>query len=131
MKVSTILSSTCALAAMSVPDREAAIGQLLSAIGAVRGIDVELATRDIAVRERAGSTLMPAGPYNVAVPHACTNACKQLVIAIGVSRDGIQWGLSGKAHLVVLLMMPPPAHALYLRILSRIARLCGAEGFIL
>jgi len=130
LKVSAILHSTCALADMSTHDREAAIGQLLSAVGAVRGIDIELALKDITARERAGVTLMPVGPYNVSVPHACTNACKQLVIAIGASRDGIPWGLSGKAHLVVLLMMPPPAHALYLRVLSRIARLCGTPAFV-
>jgi hypothetical protein len=120
MKISAILPSTCVSAAMSAHDREAAIGQLLSAVGAVRGIDMDLALRDIAARERAGPTLMPAGTYNVAVPHACTNACKQLIMAMGTSLDGIPWGPDvvgldpsrlrrlGKAHLVVLLMMPPP-----------------------
>ena len=130
MKVSAMLHSNCVLDAMSAHDRDTAIRQLLSAVATVRGIDMEPALRDIAARERAGVTLMPAGPYNIAVPHACTNACKQLVMAIGTSQDGIPWGQSGKAHVVVLLMIPPPAHALHLRVLSRIARLCGTPDFI-
>lgn len=130
MKISAILSSACAFAAMSANDKQAAISQLVSALGTVRGIEVELALKDLAARERAGSTLVPVGPYHVAIPHACTDACRQLVVAMGSSRQGIPWGPARRAHLIVLLMAPPPAHGLYLRVLSRIARLCETPGFL-
>ncbi len=130
MKISAILPSACALAAMSAKDKQAAISQLVSALGTVRGIEVALALKDLAARERAGPTLVPVGRYHVAIPHACTDACRQLVVAVGSSRQGIVWGPAGRAHLVVLLMAPPPARGLYLRVLSRIARLCEMPGFL-
>ena len=130
MKISAILPPACVLAAMRASDKEAAISQLVSALAAVRGIEVELALKDLAARERAGPTLVPVGPYYVAIPHACTDACRQLVVAIGASRQGIAWGPAGRAHLVVLLMAPPQARGLYLRVLSRIARLCEMPGFL-
>jgi opine dehydrogenase len=130
MKISAILPSACALAAISAKDKQAAISQLVSALGTVRGIEVELALKDLAARERAGPTLVPVGRYHVAIPHACTDACRQLVVAVGSSRQGIVWGPAGRAHLVVLLMAPPPARGPYLRVLSRIARLCEMPGFL-
>ena len=67
----------------------------------------------------------------MAIPHASTPGCKQLLLAIGISREGVPWGdTERKANLIVLFLAPPDMHSAYLRALSRIARLCQAEAFI-
>jgi mannitol/fructose-specific phosphotransferase system IIA component (Ntr-type) len=107
------------------------VSQLVSALAKVRGIDADAALRAIAARERLGPTLFPAGPYNVAVPHAFDETAKQLVMAIGTCPDGIIWGSTDKkANVVLVLLGPPQTQSLYLRVLSRFATLCQTEGFL-
>lgn len=132
MRIVTRLDSEAVLTQIEARSKDEAIGQLVSALAAVRGIDVEVALRDIASRERTGTTLLPLGPYHVAVPHASTEACKQLSVGIGTSREGVPWGAgTGKrAHFIVVLLCPPQAQPLYLGFLSRVASLCDTAGFL-
>lgn len=125
MKIADILRQEVVITAITSPTGEAAVAQLVSALAKTRGVDAEVALKDIAARERTGSTLFPLGPYNVAMPHASTQACKQLVLAVGTSRQGTPWDATGKkANIVFVLLAPPEAQALYLRALSRVSRLC-------
>jgi opine dehydrogenase len=132
MRIAQILTPEAVITEMSAASKEAAISQLVSALARVRGIEVEAAINTIAARDRMGPTLLPVPPYHVAVPHAWTNTCRQLVMAAGTSREGIPWHLAGntKANLVFVFLGPPETQALYLRILGRIARLCRHEGFL-
>jgi len=130
MKVAQILVPEAVVT--NIPaTRENIVSQLVSALAKVRGIDAEAALKAIAARERLGPTLFPAGPYNVAVPHAFHETAKQLVMAIGTCPDGIIWGSTDKkANVVVVLLGPPQTQSLYLRVLSRFATLCQTEGFL-
>jgi opine dehydrogenase len=131
MKIADILRQEVVIPAITAPTGEAAVAQLVSALAKTRGVDVEVALKDIAARERTGSTLFPLGPYNVAIPHASTQACKQLVLAVGTSRQGIPWDATGKkANVVFVLLAPPEAQALYLRALSRVSRLCQTAALL-
>ena len=48
-----------------------------------RGIDIPLALKDIAARERKGLPFFCAGRHRVAVAYTVTGACKQPLAAIG------------------------------------------------
>ncbi|MBP7933421.1 MAG: NAD/NADP octopine/nopaline dehydrogenase family protein [Phycisphaerae bacterium] len=132
MRISQLLDSRCVLTGVSATGKEAALNRLVSTLGEARGVDVELALRDIRARDRAGAILLPLGPYRVAVPHATTAACKQLLFAMATCREGVQWDddPENRAHLIVVLLGPPQTRGLYLRVLSRIARLCSDEKVV-
>jgi len=132
MRISQLLDPRYVLAGISANGKEAALNQLVSALGEVRGLDVQTALCDIRARDRAGPTLLPMGSYRVAVPHAATSACKQLLFAMATCREGVRWGdgPDERAHLIVLLLGPGSTRGLYLRVLSRIARLCTEQGVV-
>ncbi|MDD3642169.1 MAG: NAD/NADP octopine/nopaline dehydrogenase family protein, partial [Candidatus Krumholzibacteria bacterium] len=131
MKAAQVIVPEGIVPDLSSPGKNQAIADLTAALATVRGVDTETALRDIASRERAGATLIPVGPYHVAIPHATSGACKQLLIAMGTSPEGIPWDPYGhRANLIVVLLGPPETHALYLRLLSRIAALCEIKGFL-
>ena len=132
MRIASLLLPKCIFPAMDAADGDAAIAQLVAALAEERPVDPALALRDIAARERKGPMVIPVGERRVAVPHAATRACKQLLIAVGVSPEGVPWrALRGeRAHIVFVLLSPPEVHGLHLRALSRLARLCATEGFI-
>jgi opine dehydrogenase len=131
MKLTDMLLPDTIIIGLCAPGREAAVKQLLEALAKVRGVDVETALRDIAARERTGSTLIPHKGRQVAIPHTLTGACKQFLMGLGTSRDGVPWDPPDhKADVVFLLIGPPQTQALHLRALGRLARLCGMDGFV-
>jgi len=132
MRISNILLPETVVTDLTATTREEVIRSLVATLAKTRTVDAEAALKDIAVAHRIGATLIPVGLRFVAVPHARTRACKQLVMALGVSRAGVPWdaGDTQRANLVIVILGPPQTHALYLRVLSRIARLCETEGFL-
>jgi len=123
VKITNILSPETVVTDLASAGREEAIRLLVDVLSKARPLDTETTLKDIAARERAGPTLIPTGSRFVAVPHARTSACKQFVMALGLSRQGVPWNGPNRASLVVVILGPPETHALYLRVLSRIARL--------
>jgi opine dehydrogenase len=131
MRITELLRPEVVLTNLAAPTAEAALAQIVGALAKARGIDADLAAKDMAARERTGPTLLELPTHlTVAVPHARTQACKQLVLAVATSREGIPWNGSGKkVNLVLALMGPPQTHSLYVRMLSRLSRLCLMDGF--
>jgi len=132
MRLAQLVVPEAAVTNLRSAGKSAAEAELVGALGRARGVDVEAALKDIALRDRRGPTVLSHGAYRVAIPHASTGACKQLVMAVGTSREGIPWGggPQDRAHLIVVLLGPPQTQNLYLRVLSRLARLCGTAGFL-
>lgn len=131
MRIAQLLGPEVVITGMQAATREAAMAQLVSALGQVRGIETEPAIKDLAARERTSPTILPAPPYRIAVPHAWVKTCRQLVMAIGTSREGVPWeSPSARANFIVVFVGPPEVQALYLRVLGRIAKLCRREGFL-
>jgi len=132
MKVSQLLDPRMVLTGLTAETKDAAISQLVAMLGEARGIDAAQAMQDISVRERTGTTLLPLREWHVAVPHASTHACKQLLLAVGTSRTGVPWdaGTERRANLIFVVLAPPQTRSLYLRVLSRIARLCGQNNLL-
>lgn len=132
MMITNILIPETVVTDLSAASREEAVRHLVGVLAKARAVDAEAALRDIAARERVGSTLMPVGSHFVAMPHARTAACKQLVMALGLSREGVPWdaGSDQRANAVAVILAPSQSHELYLRVLSRMARLCETAGFL-
>jgi len=132
VRIAQVLVPEAVRVHMTARGKDAALAELVSAMAEARGVDAEAALKDIALRDRRGPTVLAHGAYRVAIPHASTGACKQLVMGMGTSRKGIPWGagVADRAHLIVVLLGPPQTQNLYLRVLSRLARLCGTAGFL-
>ncbi|MGQ9630708.1 MAG: NAD/NADP octopine/nopaline dehydrogenase family protein [bacterium] len=90
-------------------------------------------TQEVLASLRAGESAGAMGiGGGVALPHACTPAVHQHMIALGRSQAGIDFhAVDGKpAHLVFLLLGPKTGAGLHLKILARIAHLLNIPGFI-
>ncbi|MBN1835785.1 MAG: NAD/NADP octopine/nopaline dehydrogenase family protein [Spirochaetales bacterium] len=131
MRIATALKPRLVLPDLQAADRQSCIRDLVAALAEVHRLDPQRALRDIEHRERSGPILLPRRRWNVALPHAFTLACQQLVLAVGTSRTGIPWAKTGeKAHVVFLFLGPPQTQGLYLRFLTRVARMCEDEEFL-
>lgn len=132
MRIAESLKPELVLVKIKAKERGEAIDLLLSALRDVRGIDKDVALHDLVAHEQTLAVRIPAGAHYIALPHAATQACKQLLLAVATSPEGVGWGElpNERANLIVLLIGPPQTRGLYLRVLSRIARLCNKEGFV-
>ena len=79
-------------------------------------------------REKLGSTSIDNG---VAIPHGKSNLVKSIVIAIGLSRDGIDYNsIDGKkTYVFFLLIVPLSSVAPHLKVLVRVSRLLKNKTF--
>jgi len=95
----------------------------LAALGVI-GDPKDLAER-LRRREREGCTGL--GKEGVAFPHCRLPGLSGVVLAIGVSPDGIDFGTSDGCPitLVFLLLSPQDSPAEHLQVLARLARLAG------
>ena len=76
----------------------------------------------ILTRERTQSTGIGAG---VAIPHGKSNDTKELVMAIGIADEPIEWeSIDGKPVKIILLLVSPTTQAgLHIQALAAISRL--------
>jgi opine dehydrogenase len=132
MRIAESLKPELVLVKIKAKERGEAIDLLLSALRDVRGIDKDVALHDLVAHEQTVAVRIPVGAHYIALPHATTQACRQLLLAVATSPEGVGWGELPNEHanLIVLLIGPPQTRGLYLRVLSRIARLCNKEGFV-
>lgn len=82
--------------------------------------------REILAREQVGNTALGHG---VAMPHARTDLCREIVIAVGRSVGGIDYGAADgqPVRLVFLIGTPMQEVAEYLRVVGMLARLLARE----
>ena len=99
--------------------------EMLSEAGLLR--DPQVAADVVLAREAQMSTGMEAG---VAVPHGRTDAVDSLVCAIGVKRDGIDFGAAdGKPSQIFILVLTPEAGAdPYLQFVASLMGLLDPAG---
>jgi len=105
------------------------LGELVEILrDAGRIADVDGALEAIQRREEMGSTGLELG---IAVPHAKTDRVDRLTMAIGISKDGIEFdALDGKPSMLFFLMLAPPDQTgPHLEALAEIARLAKSREF--
>ena len=99
---------------------------LLEAAGKVA--DSESAYDALLAREAMGSTGLENG---IAVPHAKTDAVKDLTIAIGIVPEGVDFeSIDGKpSSLFFLMLAPPDKSGPHIEALAEIARITTSHAF--
>ncbi|HOX87295.1 MAG TPA: cation:proton antiporter [bacterium] len=116
------LSPGMILANLAAKSKEGVIKELLTVLsqaGKIASFDEAWAA--IWEREKSMSTGMEFG---IAIPHARTDCVSQIVCAIGIKHEGIDFdSIDGKpAQIFVLILTPKSKHSPFLQFLSQVSR---------
>ena len=114
------------LEAKTKPDVIKELVDVLKKAGKIE--DAESVFRAVMLRENMGSTGLEKG---IAVPHAKTHKVSNLVLAIGISPEGVDFdSLDGEpSKLFFLLISTPQQAGPHIEALSEIARLTRSSNF--
>jgi mannitol/fructose-specific phosphotransferase system IIA component (Ntr-type) len=104
--------------------KKSILNELLDMLAAQgKPLDRDIALKDLMEREQTMSTAIPNG---IAIPRAKTTAVKELTVAIGIKKSGVDFdsALDDKTHIIILALAPPDkAKPLYKFILAITATL--------
>lgn len=131
MKFSDFMSTEAIIPEIAADEKQGVIREMVESLrnaGRIEAENLESIIAAIMKREELGSTGIGRG---VAVPHTKHPSVGQLVGAVGVSRDGIDFNsLDGeKVNLVFLLVSPPDRPGDHLRALENISRQLRDDTF--
>ena len=114
---------------LSAKTKKGALTELVNILveGGVK-LDVEKAVEILQQRENLGSTGIGDG---VAIPHGKIADIKELVVAFGRSKDGIDFGaIDGKpVHIFFLLLAPENSAGQHLKALAKISKMLKTVNF--
>ena len=90
--------------------------------------DADAFLKSVLGREKVGSTGIGKG---IAIPHSRTSTVREVVVAIGRSKNGIEFeALDNRpVHLIFLIAAPIESGGLYLKALARLSRLLRYQEF--
>ena len=129
MVLSQIVKPQCIIVPLSAPDKETAITQLVDVLNDSKLLlnrnDVLEA---VLTREKTRSTGIGSG---IAIPHGKCNAVKELVMAIGITKEDIDFAsVDGKGVKIILLLVSPASQTgPHIQALAKISRLMLDEQF--
>ena len=131
MKFQDFISSGAICANLEAEDKEGVISELVASLVTAGQISLDeqgSILKAIMKREELGSTGIGRG---VAVPHTKHPSVNELVGAVAVSQDGVDFdSLDGeKVHLLFLLISPPDRPGDHLRALENISRQLRDDTF--
>lgn len=91
-------------------------------------LNEEQALKDLYAREEMGTTGIGRG---VALPHAKTDSVSELVLTIGICKDGIEYSSidESKVNILFMFLCPQENTQEYLKVLARISRLIRNDDF--
>jgi fructose-specific phosphotransferase system IIA component len=123
MTVTKILQPTCVKVPLEGKDKKSVITELVDLLdgnGAL--LDREMALNAVLVREQTKSTGIGSG---IAIPHGKCAAAKELVMAIGLVSEGIDFeSVDGKpVKIIFLLVSPADQTGPHIQALAKISRL--------
>jgi fructose-specific phosphotransferase system IIA component len=129
MILTQILQLDCIKVPVESRDKEAVITELVDLLDA-NGLllDRDIALEAVLIRERTQSTGTGAG---IAIPHGKCNAVRELVIAIGIAHEPIDFNsIDGKpVTIIILLVSPADQTGPHIQALATISRLMLNEEF--
>jgi len=131
MKFSDFVERDAVKADLSADNKESVICEMVQSLvdaGKVATTEYESIIKAILKREELGSTGIGRG---VAVPHTKHPSVKNLIGAVAVSSEGVDFdSLDGeKVHLFFLLISPPDRPGDHLRALENVSRQLRDDGF--
>ena len=129
MTLTQVLQTNCVKVPVEGRDKEAVITELIDLLdtsGALMDRDVALDA--VLTRERIQSTGTGAG---IAIPHGKCNAVKEVVMAIGIAREPIEFeSVDGQpVKILFLLVSPADQTGPHIQALAAISRLMVNEQF--
>ncbi|MHC4631737.1 MAG: PTS sugar transporter subunit IIA [Planctomycetota bacterium] len=129
MILTQILQPNCVKVPVENKDKEDVITELVDLLDA-NGLllDRDIALEAVLARERTRSTGTGAG---IAIPHGKCNAVKELVMAIGIAHEPIEFeSVDGKpVTILILLVSPADQTGPHIQALAKISRLMLDEEF--
>ena len=129
MLLTQILESDCVKVPLEGKDKESVITELVELLSENKLLaDKDEVLQFVLAREKTGSTGIGAG---IAIPHGKCKGVKDLVMALGVSREGIDFQSidSKPVYIIVLLVSPIDKTGPHIQALARISRLMLDEEF--
>ncbi len=129
MILTQILQPNCVKVPVENKDKEAVITELVDLLDA-NGLllDRDVALDAVLTRERTRSTGTGAG---IAIPHGKCNAVKELVMAIGIAHEPIEFESVDEKPVKILILLVSPADQTgpHIQALASISRLMLNEEF--
>jgi len=123
MILTQILQPACVKVPLEGSDKEAVITELVDLLDS-QGLllDKDVVLDAVLMREKTRSTGIGAG---LAIPHGKCKGVKELVMALGIARPGIDFdSVDGKpVSIVVLLVSPENQTGPHIQALARISRI--------
>jgi fructose-specific phosphotransferase system IIA component len=129
MVLTQILQPTCIKVPLEGRDKYSAIAELVDLLTDNRLVqDRDVALEAVLMREKTRSTGIGSG---IAIPHGKCNAVRELVMAMGITPDAIDFdSVDNKpVSIVILLVSPLDQTGPHIQALARISRLMLDEGF--
>lgn len=130
MTISEFLNESTIKLALEARNKTAAIEELVDVL--VEEHEISLADRSTVIqaaleRERMISTGMEHG---VAIPHGAVDCVSDVVAALGISRDGVDFeSMDGRpAHLVILLILPKNKYSAGVRTMAGVTRILSSDS---
>jgi fructose-specific phosphotransferase system IIA component len=123
MVLTQILQPTCVKVPLDSDEKDAAITELVDLLDKNRLLqDRQVALDAVFTRERTRSTGIGSG---IAIPHGKCSAVKELVMAMGIAREPIEFqSIDGKpVSVLMLLVSPTDKTGPHIQALARISRL--------
>ncbi len=129
MILTQILKTNCVKVPLESKDKESVIKELvdlLDASGQVQNRD--MVVESVLMREQTRSTGIGSG---IAIPHGKCKGVKELVMAVGIAREPIDFeSIDNKpVSIIVLLASPSDRTGPHIQALARISRLMLDEEF--
>ena len=129
MILTQILQPTCVKAPLQGKDKKSVITELVDLLNE-NGLllDRDVALEAVLMREQTKSTGIGSG---IAIPHGKCKAVKELVMAIGIAAEPIDFeSVDGKpVTIIILLVSPADQTGPHIQALARISRLMLDEVF--
>ena len=129
MLLTKILHPNCVKVPIENTEKEAVITELVDLLDS-NGLftDRDVALQAVLSRERSQSTGTGAG---IAIPHGKCNAVKEIVMAVGIAKEPIEFeSIDGKpVKILILLVSPSNQTGIHIQALAMISRLLLNEKF--
>lgn len=129
MILTQILQPTCVKVPLDSSDKDSAITELVDMLAAANQIeDRDIVLEAVLIREQTRSTGIGSG---IAIPHGKCSGVKELVMAIGIAKNPIEFDSIDQkpVSIIVLLASPTDRTGPHIQALARISRLMLDDKF--
>lgn len=129
MKLTKILQPSCVKVPLESKDKKSAIIELVDLLDSMHLLsDRDIVLESVLMREQTRSTGIGSG---IAIPHGKCNAVKELIMAVGIADEPIDFESVDAKPVKIILLLVSPANQTgpHIQALAQISRLMLDEKF--